>query len=459
LDASDILKQSIDQNPIISTANSNRTMPAAPNHNSEPEGLRVAIIGAGITGINLALGLQARNIPYTIYERAPGFREIGAGIGFSPNAERAMGILNPDIVQAYNRVANPNGEDYFQWVDGFKTEELMVKLYVGKDGFLGCRRSDILEEWAKLIPDANVKFGREVDSVQEDGPDNGLVIRFKDGSSEEADVVLGCDGIRSRIRQIVLPPGSLAAQPHYSSKYCFRTLVPMERAVAAIGSYRSSTRFMYNGHDAHIITYPIGNNTVLNVLVVLSDSKPWPDSKRHTTSGNKSEAVEAFKAWGPIARKIVGLLPDEMDKWAIFDMAEHPAPTYVNGRVGVAGDAAHAAGPHLGAGAGMGIEDALVLVSLLAAADEAVATGKVGRREAVEKALAVYNETRYERTQWLVQATREAVDLFQWQNAEVGSDAALFGEAIAASFHKVWQFDVHAVGPQAVACFEERIVS
>jgi len=98
--------------------------------------IHVAIVGGGITGLTLGIALQQRNIPFTIYERSSGFREIGAGIGFSPNAEEAMKRLAPAIHTSYKQVITPNGEDYFQWVSG-ETNELMYKLYMGVDGFQG----------------------------------------------------------------------------------------------------------------------------------------------------------------------------------------------------------------------------------------------------------------------------------------------------------------------------------
>ncbi|GLA89626.1 hypothetical protein AtubIFM56815_004113 [Aspergillus tubingensis] len=79
----------------------------------------VAIIGAGITGITLALGLLSRGIPVRVYERARDFHEIGAGIGFTPNAEWAMKVVDPRIHAAFKRVATPNASDWFQWVDAF----------------------------------------------------------------------------------------------------------------------------------------------------------------------------------------------------------------------------------------------------------------------------------------------------------------------------------------------------
>lgn len=432
--------------------------------------LHVAIIGAGITGVNLALGLQARNVSYTIYERTSAFREIGAGIGFSPNAERAMGSLNPDVLAAFKRVANPNGEDYFQWVDGhggsWGSAKPIFKLYVGKDGFQGGRRSDILDEWTKLIPPSVVHFGKEINDIAEpDSPSDKIILRFKDGTTALADAVVGCDGIHSRVRQLILrpllpskeleaielPP---SAYPGYTQKFCFRALAPMAAAIESIGEHKSMTRFMYIGPGQHVITYPVANNTLLNILAVMSDPLPiWPHKDalgRDVTTVSKTGVVEAFLAWHPTVRKIIDLLPEEeMSPWGIFDMAEHPAPYYAQGRVCVAGDAAHATGPHLGAGGGMGIEDALVLAGLLAGVDKRVRKGDGKNKERlVGKALEMYNHVRYERTQEVVQSTRAACDLFHQRGHP---DSAGFGSEITARFHKVWEYDVDGMVDDALA--------
>lgn len=435
----------------------------------QDEPLHVAIVGAGITGLNLALGLQARDVSFTIYERAPGFREIGAGIGFSPNAERAMGSLSTKALAAFKRVANPNGEDYFQWVDGYDSAELIFKLHVGKDGFMGCRRCDILEEWAKQIPEAAVRFGKEIDTISEPDSEGGkLALHFRDGTTAFADAVVGCDGIRSRVRQLVLSDPKAkgqklpaSAHPHYTQKFCYRALVPMHRAVDAVGTYRSFTRFMYNGPGAHVITYPVGNNSVLNILAVLSDPNPvWSAAAgggKHTGPGSRAEAEAAFREWHPTVRSIVGLFPDEMDKWAIFDMAEHPAPGYARGRVCVAGDAAHATGPHLGAGGGMGIEDALVLAGLLAEVKERAEVNRERRGRLVEAALAAYNDVRYERTQGVVRSTRAACDLFHWRDPRVGRDSEEFGREITGLFHKIWEYDVDGMVDGALKQLDEKV--
>ncbi|KAB5585119.1 hypothetical protein GE09DRAFT_15466 [Coniochaeta sp. 2T2.1] len=438
------------------------TSPTAAQRN-----LEIAIIGGGITGLALALGLQSRGIKgYKIYERAPGFHEIGAGVGFSPNAERAMELLNPDLHAAYRRVANPNGEDYFQWVDGYATGELIYKLYLGEGMFQGCRRSDFIDELAKLVPVENVVFGKQAERVSEDAEGRPNVI-FKDGECVSADIVIGCDGIHSRVRQLLLGKDNPASYPGYSHKYCFRALIDTCKVREAIGGdekrgeYLTSTRFMYNGLGGHVITYPVAMGTLVNVLAVVSDPGEWKtDDGRHTARTTKKEAVEFFEGWqAPIVKGIVDLLPEELDKWAIFDMMDHPAPRYNDGCVCVAGDAAHAAGPHLGAGAGFGIEDALALATALEQLDKTARSTDLTEARRVElcsNALSVYNKVRYERTQWLVRATRKACALFHEPLAShLRSESnARFGREISQLFHKIWDLDIGQMVEETIASLE-----
>lgn len=147
----------------------------------------IAIVGGGITGLALAAGLQARGVRFTVYERAPSIRDMGAGIGLSPNAERALAALSKGALAAFRVVAMPNGEDYFQWVDGRSSGEVVYRLWVGEGMFQGCRRSDFVEELGRLVEPGCVKFGKHCQSVAEE-TDGGAVMTFSDGSTAEADV-------------------------------------------------------------------------------------------------------------------------------------------------------------------------------------------------------------------------------------------------------------------------------
>lgn len=162
----------------------------------QPPQPHIAIIGAGITGLSLASGLEARQIPYTVYERASARGSQGsggAGIGLSPNAERAMTRISAGVRQAYEAVANPNGEDYFQWVDGL-SREVMFRLFVGEGCFRGCRRGDFLEEMMGCVPGEKVRFGKALREVVEGKGEEGVRLLFEDGSEEVADAG-GCFSI------------------------------------------------------------------------------------------------------------------------------------------------------------------------------------------------------------------------------------------------------------------------
>ncbi|KAI0503206.1 hypothetical protein F5B22DRAFT_640309 [Xylaria bambusicola] len=426
--------------------------------NGTGTGLHVAIIGGGITGVILALGLEQRGVSYTLYERAPAFTEIGAGIGFSPNAERALKVVDPKVYSVYKKVASTTGdeEDYFNWADGHKSNEMIARLLIGVDAFQGGRRSDFLEAWSTLIPSEKVRFGKEFLSAFE-REDGKVSLKFKDEGVDEADIVIGCDGIRSRVRQIILGENSPAAHPKYTNKFCFRALLPMDKARAVLGTTRTESRFMYNGPGRHAITYAVANGALLNALFVIHDPNPWP-FERHTAPGTKQEVVDAYADWHPAVRGLVDLLPEKLDKWAIFDMYDDPAPYYNRGAIALAGDAAHASGPHLGSGAGFGIEDGLVLATILQAADEEIRVNKRAKAEVSHCALEAYNKRRYDRSGWLPGATREAVDLFQMTKKEWhDEDRESYLRGVSRLYHYIWDQDIDEMVKEATLAFHDQM--
>lgn len=136
-------------------------------------------------------------------------------------------------------------------------------------------------------------------------------------------LVIGCDGIRSRVRQLVVGEDNPASYPHYTHKYALRGLIPMTEAVAALGEAKCATRFMHLGYNAHLLTFPVALGSLMNVVAFVSDPQEWPHEQM-TSVASKQEAVEAFKDFGPTVRAVVGLLPDELSRWAVFDTVLHP---------------------------------------------------------------------------------------------------------------------------------------
>lgn len=440
--------------------------------------LEIAIVGGGIAGVTLAAGLLARGMSVKIYERASGLHEIGAGIGMSPNAERAMLALDPRVHTAFKDVATPNTEDWFQYVDGYHCsadgdgEDLLFKVYLGTRGFEGCRRSDLLDGLAKLVPDGCLEYDRELVDISEPPaearPGERVTLRFRDGSTAESDLVLGCDGLRSRVRQHVLGPDHPAVQPSYTHKFAFRGLIPMARARKCLSEDKASTRYMHLGPGGHALTFPVAMGTMLNVVAFATSPDEWPDDARLTLPATRDEAVAAFAGFGPVVRAIMGMLDDKLDKWAVFDTFDNPVPRYVSagGRVCLVGDAAHAAAPHHGAGAGFAIEDALALaVALEDASREMMRGGQdagtatdLGRDSKVLRAaLGAYEAVRYERTRWLVETSRFVGELYEWQVAECGSDAAKCLAEVESRCHRIWDYDVDDMVRQTREIFQQSL--
>ncbi|CAI7670059.1 unnamed protein product [Penicillium bialowiezense] len=408
--------------------------------------IEVAIIGGGIAGVTAALGLLSNGISVKLYERANGFREIGAGIGLSPNAERAMLLLDPRIHAVFRSLATPNTENWFQYVDGFNKsqqgdgEELLFKVYLGERG------TDFLNELVKLLPDGCVTFQKDLIKITEANENGMAVLHFADGSTSNADVVLGCDGLRSRVRGHVLGVDHPAVCPSYTHKFAFRGVVPMDDAVEAIGKEKSLTRFMHLGPGCHVLTFPVSMCTLLNVVAFVTDTEDWPDTHEATVPASKQEVLESFSHFGPVVKAIMNLLDTKLDKWGVFDLHENPVTRYVSeiGRVCLVGDAAHAAAPHHGAGAGSAIEDALALTVALKKINEVLTTNDspISRNRAICAALSAYESVRYERTQWLVESSRFMGELFEWQTTECGRDPIKCHDEVESRSHKIWDYDV-----------------
>lgn len=216
---------------------------------SQTKEFEVAIIGGGIAGITLAAALSRRSVPVKIYEQAPAFGEIGAGVSFSPNAVQAMKVCHEGIYKAFQNVCTKNvwpskQKVWFDYLDGHGESEgdghaFTISNNLGQNGV---HRAHFLSEMVGLVPESITKFGKRLNKISE--LESGrMLMEFDDGTSAEADAVIGCDGIKSRVRQSMF--GADRANPSYTHKYAYRGLVPMEEAIKAVGEERAQNACMY----------------------------------------------------------------------------------------------------------------------------------------------------------------------------------------------------------------------
>ncbi|ESZ99586.1 hypothetical protein SBOR_0031 [Sclerotinia borealis F-4128] len=395
---------------------STSTKPQKPFH--------VAICGGGIGGLCMAIGLLKHNIPCIVYEAAPAFAEIGAGVSFGPNSVRAMELIDPSVKHGFDNCATYNGSPeerdiwfdfrmgmaeegwkYFKTGPPAKEGEFLTEVVAKDCGQASVHRAHFLDELVKLVPDENSQFGKRVEKVEEKG--DRLQMTFQDGTTAEADAVIGCDGVKSRTRHMVFGEDHEVTVPVFSGKYAYRGLIPMEKAIGAVGESLARNSQMYLGHHGHVLTFPIEKGATMNVVAFRTQKDGKWDNEKWVLPMKESDMFEDFEGWGKDVKHILSIM-EKPDVWALFDSL--PAPIYYKGRLVLLGDAAHASTPHQGAGAGQAIEDAYVLSNLLADCTDT---------RQIESAFKAYDEIRRPRSQKVVTTSREAAELYEFENEEM----------------------------------------
>ncbi len=235
--------------------------------------LDIAVVGGGIAGLTLVIGLLKQNIQVICYEAAHHFGEIGAGVGLGPNSVRAMTLIDPAIKHAFEKVATSNQWESKKnlWLDVRYGEDGDEKGRTGKlihpmecpGGQAALHRADFLDELVKRVPTNIACFGKRLVALEDLG-EEGLRLKFRDGTEATHHAVIGCDGIKSATRQYILGPGNPAAHAVFTGKYCYRGLIPMDKAEALLGEELAKNNSMYIGHHKHIITFPVQKGKTMN---------------------------------------------------------------------------------------------------------------------------------------------------------------------------------------------------
>lgn len=209
-----------------------------------------------------------------IYERATKFIETSAGFAFSSGAREAMSIVNPQVCQAFLRVAAPSKDRFNRYFDGFTpgVDEPSWQIPADKPGYYGCLRAAFLEELGRELSEGVILFGKTFESY-EDKEGEMVTLKFTDGSTVEVDAgmlvhnptlqtakflpVIGCDGVKSRTRQIMLGDNNPAAYPSFANIVAYRAVLPIESVVAAMGEDKGYSHCQHVGPGAYTVTYPV----------------------------------------------------------------------------------------------------------------------------------------------------------------------------------------------------------
>ncbi|MGQ7819063.1 salicylate 1-monooxygenase [Metapseudomonas furukawaii] len=405
--------------------------------------LRIGIIGGGISGVALALDLcRHSHLEVQLFESAPAFGEVGAGVSFGANAVRAiagLGLAEP-YAQIADRTPEPWQDIWFEWRRGSDAGYLGASVAPGV-GQSSVHRADFLDVLASRLPEGVARFNKRAVAVEQEGA--GVRVRFTDGSDYRGDLLIAADGIKSALRNHVLEGiGAAPAAPRFTGTCAYRGMIDSLRLreayrAAGVDEHLVDVPQMYLGLDGHILTFPVKQGRIINVVAFISDrSRPdpqWPADAPWVREASQREMLDAFAGWGDAARVLLECIPAPTH-WALHDLAELPG--YVHGRVALIGDAAHAMLPHQGAGAGQGLEDAWFLARLLG--------DPRARDSAPEALLAAYDALRRPRACRVQRTSWEAGELYELRDPQVGDDEQALGATLASRFDWLWNHDLEA---------------
>lgn len=204
----------------------------------------------GISGLVLAIALHERKVPITLYEQAPHFAEIGAGVAFTGNAVQSMKICHPGVYEAFTKVRSSNmweskSKVWFDYHDGYHKKKDTHAFTITNDlGAAGVHRAHFLDALVDLLPKEHAQFGKRLKTLVK-GDDGRWKMEFQDGTSATADAVIGCDGIKSTVRQMMYGRDHPCAFPTYTYKYAYRALAKMEDAIKAVGEEKAQNSCMH----------------------------------------------------------------------------------------------------------------------------------------------------------------------------------------------------------------------
>ena len=345
----------------------------------------VAIVGGGIGGLFAAHALIEQGLRVAVYEQAASLGEIGAGVFLTPNSIRHLQRfgLEPAVEKLGARVGP--GSHYFR-NDGTAIAPVQVTDSSGWNATFGMHRADLVNLLAAALPPDIVHTGHRGVGFEQDGA--VARVRFANGASVEADVVIGADGIHSQLRAFVFPPSA----PVFSGSVAYRGLVPHER----VPEWPTDRWQMWLGKGKHFLAFPVRSGRLINFVGFVPADAEMKEAMKESWSapGDPGELRREFAGWDPRTQALLSAVTFTF-RSALYD--RDPLPTWTKGRLSLLGDAAHPMLPHLGQGANQSIEDGIALATIL---------GPCGRSE-VPAALIAYERLRRERVAEVQRGARQ----------------------------------------------------
>ena len=350
--------------------------------------MRIAIVGAGIGGLTVAIALLRRGFEVRILEQSRTLGEIGAGVQISPNGVRVLASLG--LMDDVALVASePMGKRVRLWSTGQEWNLFdLGALSRSRYGFpyLTLHRGDLhqllVRQVRALSPDA-IRLDTRITDIRDDG--NEVRILAANQEVAKADFVIGADGVHSQVRQRLFGDD----EPRFSGLVAWRGVIEAGKLPDHL---RQPYGYNWVGPGKHVIHYPLRSGKLINLVAVVEQSQNW-EVESWSQKGTTEEFERDFTGWHEDIHRLIRAVETPF-KWAL--MIRDPMKTWTKGNVTLLGDACHPTLPFMAQGAVMALEDGFLLARALKEYEGHIA-----------HATAAYEKARVQRTALIVQAAND----------------------------------------------------
>ncbi|CAM5482562.1 FAD-dependent monooxygenase [Eoetvoesiella caeni] len=318
---------------------------------------RIAIIGGGLGGSTAGVSLQRAGFDVQVYEQAAEIQRVGAGIQLQANTMRVLAALDLD------KPIRDAGVPISRWQSRVWDTGDIIFEPKGLSDWVVVHRADLLNVLLRALKPGTLHSRKRLEGLDQK---SGCVnLMFTDGTSAEADIVVGADGINSRVRELLLG----AESPQYSGYIAYRSIFSSSLVHGHHAALDQSTKWWSDqrhwdpAHTRYFLTYPLSQDSDDIYFVTGAPESNW-NGGTHPTDATKDEVKACYTGFHPEVHALIDAAP-AITKWPVF--VRKPLPVWSDGSTVLLGDACHPMSPYMGQGAGMAFEDAAILTRCLQA--------------------------------------------------------------------------------------------
>lgn len=339
--------------------------------------LKIGINGGGIGGLSAAIALGKVGHDVTVFEQAERFGRVGADINLTPNAVRALDGLGVSTALR-ETAARPSARISRMWDTGAETSRLAMsddaeRQYGAPQ--LTMHRADVMSALEQALKPGQLRLGQRAVGFEQQ--DKQVHVALANGERHSFDLLIGADGIHSGVRAFLLG----VDHPQFTGIVSYRAVVPADRLSGPdLGAF---VKWWGPSPDLQIVTFPL--NRGRDVFIFATTAQTDWTHESWTTPGDPDALRRAYADFHPDARALLDAC-DTVLASALY--VRDPLPVWTGPRIALMGDACHPMMPFMAQGAGMAIEDAVVLSRALDGATS----------DTIAPALARYATARQERT-------------------------------------------------------------